>query len=71
MSNTARIWGERLGEESFPGLAVAFDNAVLTDCPPSDVDDGVVEEISVELREEVLEEAIVGIQSSAANLLVV
>jgi len=35
------------------------------------VDDGVVEEISVELREEVLEETIVGVQSSAANLLVV
>ncbi|XP_015769974.1 PREDICTED: cytoskeleton-associated protein 5-like [Acropora digitifera] len=60
---------ERLGKESFPGLAVAFDNAVLTDCPSSDVDDGVVEEISVELREKVLGETTVGVQSSAANLL--
>ena len=39
-------------------------------CPLSDVDDVVVEEISLELRE-VLEETIVGLQSAAANLLVV
>ena len=30
-----------------------------------------MEEISVDLREEVLEETVVGVQSSAANLLVV
>lgn len=67
--NAARIPSERLGKESFTTLAISFDNVVSTDCPPSDLDVVVVEEI--ELLEEAPEETVVGVQSTAGKLLLV
>ena len=48
-----KIPDKRLSKGLYTSLAISFHNAVFADCPPSDLDVVVVEEISEELLEEV------------------